>query len=52
MRYVAASVVTNRQTDTHTHTQNDYCNPTPRVNKLDLSATTFWKHTIDTTQSH
>ena len=24
MRYVAASSVTDRQTDTHTHTQNDY----------------------------
>ena len=35
MGYVAARVVTDRQTDTHTHTQNDYCNPTvhaPRVN--------------------
>ena len=55
MRYVVASVVTDRYTDrhthTHTHTQNDYRNPmahAPRVNEL----LTFYIHTQPHTHTH
>ena len=50
MRNVAAGMVTNRQTDTQTHTQNDYCNPSahvpmPRVKYVKETPAMSYAHT-------